>query len=69
MTCRDHDLRYHFALEFLSPFSDEATFDFFGTVNRQNCRVCKSENRHDVTEHECDSQKVSVFCTLMKTKL
>jgi hypothetical protein len=41
-------------------FSDAETFC---------CHVWRSENTHDVTEHEHDSPKVSVWCALMKTKL
>jgi hypothetical protein len=40
--------------------SDEAAFHVRGTVNRYRCRVWRSENPHDFTERERDSQKVNV---------
>jgi hypothetical protein len=45
-------------------FSDEATFQVCGTVNRHVYHIWVSENSHDVTEYECDSPKVTVWCTL-----
>jgi hypothetical protein len=38
-------------------------------VNRHNCRVCGSENPHDVTEHEHRSPKVNVWRASMKNKV
>jgi len=36
------------------------------TVDRHTYFVWGSENPCDVTEHECDSLKVSVWCALIK---
>jgi hypothetical protein len=45
-------------------FSDEATFDVSGKVNRHNCRIWGSENPHEVMEHERDTPKLNVWCAL-----
>jgi hypothetical protein len=45
-------------------FSDEATFHVAGKVDRHSCRICGSENLHEVMEHECDTPKLNVWCAL-----
>jgi hypothetical protein len=72
----DKPVHHTFALEMLSRldyddafmkyvvFSDEATFHVSGKVNRHNCRICGSENPHEVMEHECDIPKLNMWCTL-----
>ena len=38
-------------------FSDEAHFDLGGYVNKQNCRICGTENQHAYIEkptHPCE---------------
>jgi hypothetical protein len=50
-------------------FSDEATFEVNGKVNRHNVRVWGTENPHVTFEHERDSPKVNVFCAIPKEKV
>jgi hypothetical protein len=45
-------------------FSDEATFHLSGKVDRHNVRVCGTENPHATTEHQRDSPKLNVFCSI-----
>ena len=47
-------------------FSDEATFSMNGKVNRNNVCIWGKENLHATIEHERDSPKVNVFCTISK---
>ena len=47
-------------------FRDEATFHTNGKVNRHNVRIWGEENSHAIIEHERDSPKVNVFCTISK---
>ena len=47
-------------------FSDEATFHTNGKVKRHNVRISGEENPHATIEHERDSPKVNVFCTISK---
>jgi hypothetical protein len=42
-------------------FSNEATFQLSGKVNRHNIRVWGSENPHTVVEHSRDSPKINGF--------
>jgi len=73
-TRKDHDSRRQFALEILSHIEDDETYNHRlcfpddATFKRHNCRVWWSENPHDDTEHEQDSPKVNVWCTLMKNQ-
>jgi hypothetical protein len=81
ITHKDRYSRKKFAIEMFSHteeddtyfdrlcFSEEATFYVHGTVNGHNRHVWESENPHDVTEHECDSTKIEVWCALMKNKV
>jgi len=50
-------------------FYDEATFHACGKVNGHNCHVWRSENPYDITEHECVSLAVNVWCVLMKNNV
>lgn len=50
-------------------FSDEATFHISGKVNRHNCRIWGTENPHEDMEHERDSPKVNVWCTLGRDQI
>jgi hypothetical protein len=50
-------------------FSDEVTFHISGAVNRCIVRIWGSENPHAYVEHERDSPKVSVFCTISSQKV
>ena len=47
-------------------FSDEATFHINGKVNRYNVCIWGKENPHGTIEHERDSPKVNVFCSISK---
>ena len=40
-------------------FSDEAFFTLDGSVNKQNCRVCGSENPKVIEERPLHSEKVT----------
>jgi hypothetical protein len=50
-------------------FSDEATFHVSGAVNCHNVRIWGSEHPHAYVEHQCDSPKVNVFCTISSQKV
>jgi hypothetical protein len=50
-------------------FSDEATFHFSGAVSRRSVRIWGSENPHAYVEHQRDSPKVNVFCTVSSQKV
>ena len=50
-------------------FRDESTFHVSGKVNKHNCRIWGSENLHVSIEMERDSQKINVWCGLMKDKV
>ena len=50
-------------------FSDEATFNVSGAVNRRNVRIWGSENPHVHVEHQPDSPKVNVFCAISSQKV
>ena len=43
-------------------FSDDAHFHLDGFVNRQNCRICGSENPHVIVEKQIQPQHVTVWC-------
>lgn len=45
-------------------FSDEATFNLHGRVNRHNVRIWGSENPRATLEIERDSPKLNVFCAI-----
>ncbi|GBN20838.1 hypothetical protein AVEN_74934-1 [Araneus ventricosus] len=45
-------------------FSDESTFHISGNVNRYNSRIWGTEKPSTVIEHECNSSKVNVFCSI-----
>ena len=47
-------------------FSNEATFHTNGKVNMHNVCISDKKNPHATIEHERDSPKVSVFCTISK---
>ena len=47
-------------------FSDEATFQLTGKVNKHNTRIWGTENPHSTLEHVRDSPKVNVFCAISK---
>ena len=47
-------------------FSNEATFQKNGKVNRHNVRIWGEKNPHAIIEHERDSPKVNVFCAISK---
>ena len=47
-------------------FSDEATFQLSGKVNRYNVRIWGSEYPHATLEVERDSPKLNVFCAVSK---
>jgi len=49
-------------------FSDEATFHVNGAVNRHNVRIWGSENPYAYVQHQRDSPKVNVFCTISSQK-
>ena len=50
-------------------FSDEATFHVSGAVNHRNVRIWGSENPHAYVEHQRDSPKVNVFCSISSQKV
>jgi len=50
-------------------FSDKATFQVSGTVNRHNSRIWGSENPHAYVEHQRDCPNVSVFCATSSQKV
>ncbi|PSN35270.1 hypothetical protein C0J52_17561 [Blattella germanica] len=50
-------------------FSDESTFHVSRKVNKHNCRIWGSENPRVTIEMERDSQKINVWCGLMKVKV
>jgi len=43
-------------------FSDEAHFHLGGYVNKQNCRIWRSENPHVIMEKPMYPQRVTVWC-------
>jgi hypothetical protein len=50
-------------------FSDEATFHVSGCVNHHNVWIWGTEHPRETTEHERDSPKVNVFCTLSNVRV
>jgi hypothetical protein len=50
-------------------FSDEATLNVSGAVNRRNVRIWGSENPHAYVQHQRDSPKVNVFCAISSQKV
>ncbi|PNF20161.1 hypothetical protein B7P43_G00613 [Cryptotermes secundus] len=50
-------------------FSDEATFNLSGKVNRHNVRLWGTENPRAIVALERDSPKLNVFCAMSQTKL
>ena len=42
--------------------SDEAHFDLGGYVNKQNCGIWCTENRHAYIEKPIDPKRVTVWC-------
>ena len=77
----DHRSRLYFSLQlqdlmssddhFLEKvqFSDEAIFHISGAVNHHSVRIWGSENPHAYVEHQRDTPKVNVFCTISNQKL
>ena len=43
-------------------FSEEAHFDLGVYVNKQNCRICGTENSHAYIEKSTDPKQVTVWC-------
>ena len=43
-------------------FSDEAHFDLGGYVNKQNCRICGTENQHVYIEKATHPKRDTVWC-------
>ena len=43
-------------------FSDEAHFHLGGYVNKQNCRICSTENPHAYIEMPAQPKRVTVWC-------
>ena len=43
-------------------FSDEAHFDLGGYVNKQNCRICCTQNPHAYIEKPAHPKRVTVWC-------
>ena len=50
-------------------FSDEATFQVSGKLNKHNVRIWGSEHPHKIRELERDSPKVNVWCGLMYNRV
>jgi len=50
-------------------FSDEATFNLSGKVNRHNERIWGTEDSHEIVEHVRDSPKLNVFCAVSSVKV
>ncbi|PNF43976.1 hypothetical protein B7P43_G00908, partial [Cryptotermes secundus] len=50
-------------------FSDEATFQLSGKVNRHNVRIWGLQNPRVTLKHVRDSLKVDVFCAISLTKV
>ena len=50
-------------------FSDEATFQLTGKVNKHNTRIWGTEYPHSTLEHVRDSRKVNVFCAILKKRV
>jgi hypothetical protein len=68
--CRDFQARIenHNDLPTRFIFSDEATFRIKGKMNHHGVRVWGTENPHVTLEHEGDSPKVNVFCTISEER-
>jgi len=49
-------------------FSDEATFNVSGSVNRRSVRIWGSENPYAYVEHQRDSPKINVFFAISSQK-
>ena len=47
-------------------FSNEATFNLSGKVNRYNVTIRENENQHATLEVERDYPKLNVFCAVSK---
>ena len=45
-------------------FSDQAHFDLGGYVNKQNCSIWGTENRHAYIEKPTQLKRVTVWCGL-----
>jgi hypothetical protein len=72
----DKPLREQFAVDLLEcfdqdehflhnvDFSDEATLQLSGKVNRHNCRIWGYENSHAFREYERHIPKINVWCAL-----
>ena len=43
-------------------FSDEVHFDLGGYVNKQNCRICGTENPHAFIEKPAHPKRVTFWC-------
>ena len=43
-------------------FSDETHFDLGGYVNKQNCRICGTENPHEYIEKPMHPKRITVWC-------
>jgi len=50
-------------------FSDEATFNVSGSVNRRSVRIWGSENPYAYVEHQRDSPKISVYFAISSQKV
>ena len=50
-------------------FSDEATFQLSGKVNRHNVRIWGLQNPEEALGHKRDCPKVNVFCAISQTKV
>jgi hypothetical protein len=61
------DMENDFATRLI--FRDEATFYLSGKVNLHNVRVLGTENSHATVEHQRDSPKLNVFCTISRRKV
>ena len=49
--------------------SDEASFHLSDKVNRYNVRIWGTKNPHAIVQHERDSAKVNVVCTMSQRKV
>jgi hypothetical protein len=50
-------------------FSNEATFNVSGKINRHKVRVWGTENAHETVEHVRDSPKLNVFSATSSVKV